>query len=78
MTLTGATCKGILQLEATFIDVKDMYLDRGLNPGVWNTIPVFLPLRHDQENASRQSRNRVYWFIQSNTCMCPTRRSNCG
>ena len=35
-TPTGATCKSILQLEATFIDLKNMYLHRDSNPGLWN------------------------------------------
>ena len=30
-TPSGEACKGFLQLEATFIDVKNMYLH--LNPG---------------------------------------------
>ena len=34
-TPSGATCKGVLQLEATFIDVKNMYLHRDSNPGLW-------------------------------------------
>ena len=38
-TPSGATCKGVLQLEATFIDVKNMYLHRDSNPGLWNTVP---------------------------------------
>ena len=33
----GATCKGVLQLEATFIDVKKIYLHLDSNPGLWNT-----------------------------------------
>ena len=40
-TPSGATCKGVLQLEATFIDVKNMYLHRDSNPGLWNTVPCF-------------------------------------
>ena len=32
-TPSGATCKGVLQLEATFIGVKNMYLHRDSNPG---------------------------------------------
>ena len=31
-TPSGATCKGVLQLEATFIEVKNMYLHRDSNP----------------------------------------------
>ena len=35
----GATCKGVLQLEATFIEVKNMYRD--LNSDIWNyTVPM--------------------------------------
>ena len=30
-TPSGATCKGVLQLEATFIDVKNMYHHQDLN-----------------------------------------------
>ena len=37
---SGATCKGVLQLEATVIDVENMYLHRDLNPGLWNTVPM--------------------------------------
>ena len=36
MTPSGATYKGVLQLEATFIEVKNIYLHRDLNPGPWN------------------------------------------
>ena len=36
----GATCKGVLQLEATFTDVKNMYLQKDSNPGLWNTVPM--------------------------------------
>ena len=32
-TPSGATCKGVLQLEATFIDVESMYLHWDSNPG---------------------------------------------
>ena len=32
-TPSGATCKGVLQLEATFIEVKNMYLQPRLEPG---------------------------------------------
>ena len=39
-TSSGATCKGVLQLEATFIDVKNMYLHRDSNPSLWNTVPM--------------------------------------
>ena len=39
-TPPGATCKGVLQLEATFIEMNNMYLHRGLNPGLCNTIPM--------------------------------------
>ena len=39
-THSGATCKGILQLEVTFIEVKNMYLHRVSNPGLWNTAPI--------------------------------------
>ena len=39
-TPSGATCKGVLQLEATFIEVKNMYLYFDSPPGLWNTIPV--------------------------------------
>ena len=35
-TPSGVTCKGVLQLEATFIDVKNMYLHWYSNPGLWN------------------------------------------
>ena len=28
----------VLQLEATFIEVKNMYLHQDSNPGLWNTI----------------------------------------
>ena len=38
-TPSGATCNGVPQLEATFIDVKNMYLHAGLEPGLWNTVP---------------------------------------
>ena len=34
MTPSGATCKGVLQLEVTFIEVKNMYLHRDSNPGL--------------------------------------------
>ena len=36
MTPSGATYKGVLQLEATFIDVKNMHLHRDSNPGLWS------------------------------------------
>ena len=39
-TPSGATCKGVLQLEATFIDVKNMCLHRDSNPSLWNTVPM--------------------------------------
>ena len=39
-TPSGATCKGVLQLDATFIEVKNMYLHRDSNPGLWNTVPM--------------------------------------
>ena len=29
----GATCQGILQMEATLIDGENLYLPRDLNPG---------------------------------------------
>ena len=31
-TPTGSTCKGVLQPETTFIDMKNMYQHRGLEP----------------------------------------------
>ena len=34
----GAICKGVLQLEATFVDVKNMYLHRHSKQGLWNTV----------------------------------------
>ena len=37
-THSGATWKGFLQLEATFIEVKNLYLHRDLS--LWNTIAV--------------------------------------
>ena len=40
-TPPGATCKGVLQLEATFNEVKNMYLHRDSNPGLWNTKSIF-------------------------------------
>ena len=40
-TPSGATCKGVLQLEATFIDVKNMYLHQDSNLGLWNTVPMY-------------------------------------
>ena len=33
-TPSGATCKGVLQLEATCIEVKNMYLHRDSNLGL--------------------------------------------
>ena len=36
-TPSGATCKGVLQLEATFIEVKNMYLHQDSNPGLWHS-----------------------------------------
>ena len=39
-THSGATCKGVLQLEVTFIEVKNMYLHRDSNLGLWNTVPI--------------------------------------
>ena len=36
-TPSGATCKGVLRLEATFIDVKNMYLHQDSNLGLRNT-----------------------------------------
>ena len=33
----GDTC---FQLEATFIDVKNMYLHKDSNPGLWTTVPM--------------------------------------
>ena len=39
-TPSGATYKGVLQLKATFIEVKNMYLHRDSNPGLWNTVPM--------------------------------------
>ena len=39
-TPSGATCKGVLQLEASFIEVKNMYLHQDSNSGLWNTIPM--------------------------------------
>ena len=44
-TPSGATCKGVRQLEATFIDVKNMYLHRDSNPGLWNTNALTSKLR---------------------------------
>ena len=41
-TPSGATCKGILPLEATFIDVKNMYLHRDYI----NYIYVHKPQKH--------------------------------
>ena len=32
-TPSGANCKGVLQLEATFIDVRNMQYPPGLEPG---------------------------------------------
>ena len=46
-TLSGSTCKGVLQLEATFIDVKNMYLHRDSNPGRWYTVPMLWPLNYE-------------------------------
>ena len=37
-TLVGATCKSVLQLEVTFIDVKNMCLHYDSNPGLWNNV----------------------------------------
>ena len=39
-TPSQATRMGILQLEATFIDVKNMHLRQDSNPGLWNTVPM--------------------------------------
>ena len=55
-TPSGATCKGVLQLKATFIEVKNMYPHQESNPGLWNTIPMLWPLSykdtsHDEEHA---------------------------
>ena len=35
---SGATCKGALQLEATFVDVKNMYFHWNSNPGLWSLV----------------------------------------
>ena len=39
-TPSGATSKGVLQLESTFIEMKNMYLHQDSNPGLWNTVPT--------------------------------------
>ena len=39
-TPSGATCKGVFQLEATFTKVKNKYLHWDSNPGLWNTVPM--------------------------------------
>ena len=44
---SGATCKALPQLEATLIDVKNMYLHRDSNPGLWNTIPMLWPVSYE-------------------------------
>ena len=44
---TGTTYKGVLQLEATFIDVKNMYHHRDSNPGLWSTVPMLLSLSYE-------------------------------
>ena len=38
--LSGATYKGVLQLEATFIKVNNMYLHQDSNYGLCNTAQV--------------------------------------
>ena len=37
-------CKGVFQLEATLIDVKNMDLHRDSNPGPWNTFQHRSPI----------------------------------
>ena len=42
--------KGIFQLEATFVDVKNMHLHWDSNPGLWNTVPMLCPLSYMKKN----------------------------
>ena len=46
-TPSGASCKCVLQLEATFIDVKNLYLLQDSNPGLWNTVLMLWPLSYE-------------------------------
>ena len=39
-TPSRATCKGVLQLGATFIKVKNMYLHQDSNPGLWDNVKM--------------------------------------
>ena len=39
-TPSRATCKGVLQQEATFIELKNMYLHQDPNPGLWNIVQM--------------------------------------
>ena len=46
-TTSGATCKGVLQLEATFIDAKTCISTGTRKAGPWNTVPMLYPLSQE-------------------------------
>ena len=67
-TPAEATCKAFLQLKASFIDVKKLFLQWGSNQCVWNTIPMLDDKRCAQVHTHMDAFNRfIYEIIIQNT-----------
>ena len=49
----SAICKGVLQLEATLINVTNIYLHQDSNLGLWNTLPIHWDWSPSLWNTSR-------------------------